>query len=1439
MEINKANSIKGVAFKGYQTKKTDTGSKAYQVNCMYDSSKYDCEFQCFKVGKKDDGSFFVEKGENGSMEPFYSTYVPPEGKMVEPEYDMELGDKEPFAYRFVLREKDDKNHQGKIVKYLREDEAAGGGDGVTFVNRTGPAPIIHGPMYQAMVDTFNPGYVFAGFDSDKTGQIIKEDKDKVTDDVRNTVRTFGNTSGGTMAGLVVKLPELHQNGIRRLSLTPLRGGDKSSHKYWINNDFIMSDGIGNVNDYNTLVRETFKNGMNMVDDMAITSEGLQGIHFQRAIKWMDSDKKPPEYYYFRMSGLQDGALGLGVVPKNCENVDHKIVNAPFDYKEEVDKNGHIHYKEVENKKYDPSQPTYLQLFDKTMVSDKQINDKEHVIKHYEKNPDNKLGVNTHDDTIFPYTFEINPYEFKKNVESINELNASGNENIKLHSAEGTVAIGKLSGISIEGKDEGGFVCWDANTDMPKRNYFTSNYDMELLSDIKDPVQRKQEYQRYRQGNYEMQDIAISAARHLVRHVRNVQNEYVAKKLGDISSNPAKATGRINDILDTQNPKRPVLPDDLRLPETVVRNVLEDNYELRPKSSDYDKVLTSGLMDFPLDSIEFAPDTQGALSSPYLSKRSYNADHLKESRYDAMNDETYNVPKEYAKTYNKMNEIFTEDVKDFADDVLQKVEKNSKESLFNEDKTELSEYGQYVVPLVAEDIAKYAITKSLMPDVGTKILKNGEIAYDYDKMGKGSLRELGINGDSQEDEANQITNKIHSGMKDLNSGDVDFVAKSINKRIENTNANSFKLAEAMTDRAGYGIDLRFDAAKDVADMDAYRNGSQSFDKTWSNCQKFWGNIMDVVTEENPNTASFAEFTDLPDANSNVDKFLNNTGVASEANYSYFFDNFTNMFGYDFTRQHGSKYDSDGARAGQVEKVLNDFASRPTEYKRNSYVFASNHDKPRIIHCLSLNMELFNSDLSDAKNYDFRKTAYKLINDKSFDKDLGDNDYDIIKGSKDPSYFDNVSSKAIANGVLLHDSIGKVNGQFKDKALEGKSGDERDAINKEYDKSYAAFSKAIADVVNGKYYRNHPNVKDEKTKFVPYQPKDVPDDLKTATEKDGFGARAIPDAFDIVLDQAITKYELGEPFVSRVKNPETGDSEVKEVHKDFINSFRNDVDNVATAGGRQKAKIITRYLGALTGNPTIYAGDELGMTGYEEKCKNVYLQNRAPLDWSVVDKDSKNARPEIIKYRDEIMGIMANRKADDMNKMEALNDGTMYKLNPIGTTNGRQCSGIISQASNGAMSISLFNPAGINQSSDTPVDNLHPTYVEMGRIPLEGKDGNITLTPDKTVFRNVLDDDDSVYKVERDDNKGEYYLQKYDKYGNKQNVGMNEQCAPDGVMMLYYIPEDIQKVRTNIHNEKVKARQLYNSQHNFPSDAAYRDTTKAEAENGKNMDITSES
>lgn len=1373
MEINKSNQVKSVAFQGYQHKKTETGAQAYEFNCIYDSKKYDCELQCFKVELDGKKNYVITRGCNDSMEPFYKVDVPKNGVVVEPRYDLDLGDKEPFAYRFALRNKS----TGKIEKYVNEDNKEY--DGCTVITRKGTTVLIQGPMYLPIADRFA-----IGFRRDpKTGKIIvptREEAEKIAARNRKSTSGFANSYGGTMVGLEAKIPELSKN-FRRIVPTPMNGGDSTSAPgYWNENNFLPIRRLGTVNDYKALVRTAGRYDMNLVEDGTFTSEGLQGIHMQRAIKWMDSSDKPAEYYYFRMTGILNDSLKMGVVPRNYENLSHKLVNSPFDYVKQADGS----YKEVKNKHYNPEKPTVLQVFDSSMVTEEEKNDKTKVIKKYSKlapDGDNKLAINTHDDTLIPYAFEVDPYEYRANIRHLNDLNSkrAKDKKIEKDSPQGTLVMGAMSGIEISQKDEGGFVCWNAYTDMAKYNYFTSNYDSELLSAEKDPEKKKMELERCRRANNELQDMATSVARYRTGMVRNVLNEYVAKTIGEIPSNSTAAYKQISNMINSQNPNNPLLPASMNVSKNVVKNAIEDNYEFREKPESYDEILVSSLMDLPLDSIEFAPEVQGALSSPYLSKRSPDAKHVGQTRYEAKMDSTYKVPKEYEKTYQKMDYIFENDMKDFADRILKEVNKNSKEPLFNEG--EVTEYGKYIIPLVAQDIAKYAIVKSLLPDAKVSQMPSGEITYDYDDMTeRGTLRHFDVNGDSQKDEANQLVNRIKHGFEHIDKKDVTFLAESISKRFENTNVNSFKLAEAMVNQSGLGLDWRFDASKDVADIDSVSNAKQHFDTAWKNNIRFWGNMVDAISRENPNSYTVAELTDIDgliktsasDGNKEIiydsegkaiGALLDLAGISSEANYSYFFDGITNMFGRDFSTGDDKVGNQDKYRVNMLEDSLRRFSEKPIDYKRNSYTFASNHDKPRMIHCLSIDMNLFHADLSNLDNVPQRAAAYMLMNDIMFRDELSEEDWKTIK--EDKKYFRNVSSRAIANGQLLRSGIGKAVEDMKNEELASSDSSKHDEIVKKYNGIYASLSKSVADVVKGDYYKM---TEDEGSK-------DGIEKYKRVLEKDGFGVLSVPDAFDVILDQAVEKHDLD-----------------KHIDKEKL---RNKVDERATEVGRAKTRIIMKFLSALPGNPTLYYGDEFGMTGNEDKSGNLTLKNRPPLDHTQIDKGSKNYRADVDEYRKSILDIFGLRKDSDMNRLEALNNGTSYKL---ALQNGYEegykdhamdFSAVMAQASNGAMNISVLNPNGISTDNEIDVKNVKPTNGEMESIKLRTEKGSISLD-EGTTFRNILDDDGSEYKVCEE--KGEYVLRRFVD-GKQRNIVLDSVTSPDGVMMLYHLPEEVENSR----------------------------------------------
>lgn len=68
-------------------------------------------------------------------------------------------------------------------------------------------------------------------------------------------------------------------------------------------------------------------------------------------------------------------------------------------------------------------------------------------------------------------------------------------------------------------------------------------------------------------------------------------------------------------------------------------------------------------------------------------------------------------------------------------------------------------------------------------------------------------------------------------------------------------------------------------------------------------------------------------------------------------------------------------------------------------------------------------------------------------------------------------------------------------------------------------------------------------------------------------------------------------------------------------------------------------------------------------------------------------------------------------------------------------------------------------------------------------------------------------------------------------------MDGNTSPDGVMMLYHIPENVANERTSLINKKTRVREYFNHMYNIPKNNAYADTGKPEAKKGKNIDVTS--
>ena len=472
-------------------------------NYPYDYENETCEIQFFQVTPTDKYNYKINE------KPIASVQLKPEGVDVNLQDITNLDKDEAFAYKIVRKDKNGKivwegadtgvktklGTNGEYVFRVHQDRALKDvkdkngnllysyesqdykDDSVsnykyTLVSRKGTTPTVQGAMYMAIPDSYKPGVKYDPI----TGKISYDKQAQI--DAESTPRTFSNKYGGSFAAFIEAIPELKQR-YKYLLTTPIANGDNvSHHSYWNKNNKQISSTQGDTELFGRLMRELYKNGMGYVYDGTFTSEGLEGIHLQYALRW--ANKNPQSYYWFRMNGIQDGALGLGVVPENKENFRVRLINTPYEY---------------------------IQREDGTIT-------KKANIETYDAKKDiNELTINSHDDTNMVYRFPLNDTNIKeldKNIENINELNKKYDKNIKLDSAEGSMMLAEFSNFKLDKKTEGGFVTWDANTDMAKMNYHISGYDEKNLMAIPNRAQRYHEQQIIIRGTKEVQDMAIQA-----------------------------------------------------------------------------------------------------------------------------------------------------------------------------------------------------------------------------------------------------------------------------------------------------------------------------------------------------------------------------------------------------------------------------------------------------------------------------------------------------------------------------------------------------------------------------------------------------------------------------------------------------------------------------------------------------------------------------------------------------------------------------------------------------------------------------------------------------------------------------------------------------------------------------------------------------------------
>lgn len=1344
INLNLLSPVKTPNFTGFNHKKSETGASEFEFNFPHDSNKYDCYLEVFSVKKDKNANYNVNKMLTNTDLGVKSVKLNNSGVKIDMGYAYdELSNKEPFAYRYKLVDKRDNSKSfyqidaGSVIDYSKN----GNFDKFNLVMQDGTQVSKGGSMTLAIPDSYAVGWVY-----DEKGKPALNKN--IQEKAKYATRTFSNKMGGTLAGIEANVDKLKKAGYTRIVSTPIFTDDSlSSHSYWNKNCMQMSNSIGNIDNYASLQKKLFKNGINFVSDGAFVNEGLEGIHFKHMLKW---GEKSPFYNWFRASGLQSGPLSMGIFAKNKDYVEHKIVNSPYKYEQGTD--GQI--KTSKNPDYNAKKPTFVQIYDSRLVSEADKKDTKNLIKSYDKlDTGNTYDINNHNDTVVPYSFEINPETYNKNVKNLNAYNKNADKKIMLDQPLAAKFLTQSESYVLEDKFENGFETWDANTDIAKLNFVFSHADTKRLENLP-RHEREYQTQLIKAKNFEAQDYVVNSGKYWTRKTNDILNEYVAQELKNVSSDPKKAMAQIQAL--TQKGELPANND---INENIVKNVIKGDYESKTTklTDNYKELTLQSIMSLPLDSIEFADDTSAVLSSSFITNRATKADQIGMSRYEMFKAGNPQVTAENKDIYKKADTLFTEDLFRFTNDVMQKVNKNLGGKLFDGDK--VSKLGKYVLPLVNQDIAKFALVKAVAPNSQAKVNEDGTVSYNYNKLKEETtLASMNILADSPEDEANLVIKRLKSGIKNISLKDKDAITSAITKRLEGLNENSFALAEMIVDRNNAGLDWRIDAAKDIADMDALRNGNANFKDEWSSVIDFWRNFSKGVIGENKNAYMVAEVTDEFALHDNSGKFSTakdavmklhqEAGMTSIANYSYFFTDVANIFNKDITT--GVTLDANGRERKIFDKMVgsdNYLNSAPLDSILYSYTFVGNHDKPRMLHCLSLDMELFHTNFAD--NYNHKKIATAILKDKMYNQ-VTDADINSID-------FNKVSNKAIAMADAVKGGFGKALGQV--------------FYGQKKDEAFSAISKSIADLASGKY-------------------------MDKEFSADAFGTKPFDTTIKYVIKQAEAKHGLN---ISKEEKSKLFNATFETILKPSMTKFQ------AMMG----------FLVSLPGNPTMYAGDELGMTGYEEKAKNVYIQNRNAVRWDWLNDKNKQFVQDFYNKMNETMALR------DRPELKALNDGAPFTLDlHKDVQTGKPVSAILRQSADGAMAVTLFNANNVNLDKEA---EYHPTHVKLDSISLH------TTNNDKvglrgglkagTTFKNADNRDKSLYKVCED--KGNYFIKRFNneedyryvmstgKYRDDNRVDMY-----DSTLILYSVPEKTEKTRV-----------MYNPQYNFATNP-YKTVSKAE-------------
>ncbi|OGI28644.1 MAG: hypothetical protein A2287_00705 [Candidatus Melainabacteria bacterium RIFOXYA12_FULL_32_12] len=1108
-------------------------------------------------------------------------------------------------------------------------------------------------LYHLMPDNFNPPNKF---NPDET-------------DIR---RNHFNKYDGTLNGITEKLDYIKDLGAARVISTPVIGQDQiSSHGYWTTNPYQITSTLGTANDFKNLQVELFKRGMGWVSDGAFVNEGWEGIHLLDLLRHGNQSYAKN---WFETFNFPNQKLKVGILPKDKlsnahKNFDIKIINGPV----KIGKLG-----PEPNDEYNPKKPTQIQLYDRRLVTEDQMYNQEEIRSYPVKNLKDPNEIKTYKDSVQPLTFDINPDEIQKKFDSWQ--NSTEDESFR----------DKLLQWSnfelVPSNESGGITLWDGNKDIAKLRFTNTEKAPQEAKSFIGRLFNSNKNERHEEINKaisQVQDYIVSVGGYWTNEVDKTLTEYTAKELGKKlgSSSPSLSTAQkadsiftaIQELAQTQDPnkkdsKANILPEKVvdlvnngQITKEHIKNLLESQYNPETKKYDgaYDlktgplpENILDGIMSYPLDAIEFPREICSILSSPHIKKLATNPDEVgQKSRYALMNDSEYD---KMSSTYKKLDKVYQKNIVPIAKEII----KSSKHSdqLLNKD-GDLSAQGQELFRLVADDIVKYIVIKSIADMKPSKeSLENG-LGLDYsDKNSPDNPYKtlhdktydniLYLSKSSPENAAETVVESLKDGLGRITQEDKTNLAKYLDTRLSNVDADLIKVSKLLLNKTESGLGWRIDAAKDIANIDSIKSKESSFEDALENMTKFWNKYFTEVRKYNPKSYIISEITDfdpLMDGKSHgrfknpVDaerKFVEETGATTPTEYRYMFNGPSRMVHGGLEAEFGNANHYDNISEFMDTILIDGWGKDGTgilsgliDQTNYAHVSPGNHDKSRLLHGFSLNIgeffgytndidekikNTFDSTMGADKRMALMKPIYDIY-EKALGKD-GDwyknktqnEKWSFIEENWQKDWIKNdpriqkVISETEYNKKIqeVHDSMGKSCPQVQE-LIEYKN--KLTSLDQTGQSAFVT-AQALKQSVN-KAFQDLPKELELSANSKQVLLNAI-DELAQNKNKEYFARRAFSHNWEDIINKAkensleIQKFAKDE---SKCKTLETL------VHKQFLTP------------ALEKYKALTSILAVMPGNPTMYAGDELGETGMESPSKNIYLQNRNRLHWEYLNKE----------------------------------------------------------------------------------------------------------------------------------------------------------------------------------------------------------------------------